>query len=106
MIVETSAAQTRTNIAKCLLEFILGSLDGEEVALDLCELIALRMPAATNDEIATVGFYVRANLVAVGRGKAPYCEVLHNLAEATIMAPLGFPELKRSIEAGLDELLR
>lgn len=105
MMVDSSAAHLRTAIAKCLIAFVLGNLGGEEAALDLAELIAVRASAATDDEVATVGFYVRANLIAMGRGHATYCEVLQNLTDAAIAASMG-PALKRSIEAGLSVLLR
>lgn len=106
MIVESSATILKSSIAKCLLECILGNLGGEEAALDLAELIALRMPTMTDDDLANLGFYIRANMVAMGRGHAPYCDVLRHLADAAVVAALGPAELKKSIEAGLDELLR
>lgn len=104
MIVDSSAATLRTEIAKSILSFALGSIGGEEVALDLAELIALRVPTATDDEVATIGFYVRANLVVMGRGAAPYCEVLHYLTNTAVVAGLGPVALKQSIEAGLEGL--
>lgn len=105
MHIDSSAAQIRTTIANQLIALVLDTVSGEEAALDLAELIAVRMPGASDDEVAVVGFYVRANLVAMLKQKASYCEILHRLSEAAVIARLGPIELKKSIEAGLDDLL-
>ncbi len=83
MIVESSASLARSQLASHLVTFM---LTDDDVALDIIEMIALRMPARPDAQVAALGRFVRANLMYLEQGAASYCEVLERFTAAALLA--------------------
>ncbi len=83
MIIESSASLARSQLAGYLVNFML--ID-DDSALDIIEMIALRMTARSDNQVAALGQFVRANLLYLEQGAASYCEVLERFTAAALLA--------------------
>lgn len=104
MFVESGASHLKAQISGLLVAFETGTEGGEEVALDLIELIALRMPTRDDYQVGVLGFFVRANLVALHRDAITFPEAVGRFLAAALAAPLGHVELTATFEAGIGDL--
>ena len=96
MITQSSADIIRSQLAAHLVDFMLSE---DDVALDIIEFIALRMPERHDYQIAVLGYFVRANLFYLTRDMISFSEVLERLAHAASQAPLGHEALTQSLDA-------
>lgn len=104
MFVECSSNLVKAQMAGLLVNFETGGEGGEAIALDIVELIAMRMVSREDYQVGVLGFFVRANLVALDRRIICFSEALNRFTTAALAAPLGHEELTMSFEAGLDDL--
>ncbi len=104
MFVECSSNLVKAQLAAFLVNFETGAEGGEAVALDIVELIAMRMCSREDYQVGVLGFFVRANLVALDRRVIAFPEALNRFTAAALAAPLGHEELTATFEAGLDDL--
>ncbi len=104
MFIETSANHVKAHLASLLLAFELGTEGGEVVALDIVEFIAMRMKSREDYQIGVLGFFVRANLIALDQNVITFPETLGRMTAAALAAPLGHVELTETFEAGLGDL--
>ncbi len=105
MPVDSSTVQVRSELASLIVDFMLETPDGEGIALDIVELIALRMPSREDYPVAVLGFFVRGNLLGLSRGMVTYPDVLERLTAVARDAPLGDVAVTRTIKSviGLNE---
>ena len=73
----------------------------ESVALDLVELLALRMPSRTSFQVAVLGFFVRANLWSWETGKSSRRALVGRLADAALAAPIGHHAMTKVFSIGV-----
>ncbi len=106
MFVESGASLLKAQISGLLVAFETGAEGGEGVALDIIELIALRMPSRDDYQVGVLGFFVRANLVALHRDAITFPETVSRFLAAALAAPLGHVELTATFEAGIGDLFQ
>ncbi|MGZ3298067.1 MAG: hypothetical protein ACXU8U_03450 [Asticcacaulis sp.] len=105
MHVDSSAQVAKAQIAGFLVAFESGADDGEAVALDIVEFIALRMRGRDDYQVGLLGLFIRAGLVALDRGVMAFPDVLTRMASVARAAPLGKAAFIQAVQAGLADLL-
>jgi len=98
MFIETSATVLRSQLAAHLVNFM---LNPDDTALDIIELIALRMRTREDYQVAVLGFFVRANLLYLEKGIVSFCEVLERLTVAAVNAPRGHDAFTQALNAAV-----
>jgi hypothetical protein len=106
MIVETSTDVFRRQISKCLLAYLFEDGVDEDIALQIVEIIALRMPRREDADVASVGVFVRTNLVWLDQGMMSYCELLERFTKAAAHAGLGYTALQPTLKLTIGDLSR
>jgi hypothetical protein len=106
MIVETSTDVFRLQISKCLLAYLFEDGVDEDIALQIVEIIALRMARREDAEVASIGVFVRTNLVWLDRGMMSYCELLERFTKAVAHAALGYAGLQTTLRLTIGDLSR
>ncbi len=91
-------------IAGLVAAFESGADGGEPVALDIVELIAMRMCSREDQQVCVLGFFVRANLVALDQNVISFAETVSRLVAAAMAAPEGNVQLTQTFDAGLGDL--
>ena len=83
MIIDTGTASIRSHLAAHLVAFMLSD---DDIALDIIEMVALRMHAREDIQVAALGRFIRANLMYLEHGAASYAEVLERFTAAAVLA--------------------
>lgn len=105
MHIESSAHVAKAQIAALLVAFETGADDGEAVALDIVEYIAMRMRWRDDYQVGLLGLFVRAGLVALDRHVMAFPDVLARMTAVAKAAPLGKTAFTQTVQAGLADLL-
>ena len=103
MIVETSATVLRNQIKTALLSFLLEEALDEEIALQIIEIIALRMRSREDYQVSVIGAFVRVNLFWLQRGLLSYCEALERFTHAATHAALGHATLVKVLHVTIGQ---
>ena len=106
MIGEISKDVFRRHINRRLLAVLTKPDAVEDVALQIIEIIAWRMPKRADAEVACVGAFVRANLYRLDQGLIGYCELLERFTHAALSAAGGYSALEPVFRRSLDGLSR
>ena len=93
MIVESSAKVLRGQMTRLLVEFEMTPQHGELVAMDICEVIAVRLWERDDYQMGILGLFVRTVLLALNKGKMAFPEALEKLSHAALTAALGHEAL-------------
>ena len=100
MITQSSAKITQALMTAFLVTFKIEGIDGDDVGLDIIEFIAVKMKTREDEQVAELGYFVRANLLFFHLGQLEYPEVHARFVRAALAAPLGYVELARTFEFG------
>ncbi len=77
---------SRTMLASHLVLFAFESYEGDDIALDIIEFIAVRMPDRSAADVRAVGFYVRQALIDYCVGDCSFGDTLDDLYSAAVTA--------------------
>ena len=98
MIVDNPSQVTKAILAAHLAAFETEGLEGDDIGLDIIEFIALRMTTRDDNDVAELGYFVRANLLYLYLDQLSGDEVLNRFATAALAAPRGKAALIRSFD--------
>ena len=98
MIIATNTDVTKAIMAAFLVAFQNEGVEGDDVGLDIIEFIALRMKTRSDEEVAELGYFVRANLLFLYLDQLSLGEVLSRFVTAALAAPRGYA----AMAAGFD----
>ncbi|CAM3160173.1 hypothetical protein [Asticcacaulis taihuensis] len=104
MFIETSSDRFRREIAAHLAAFLCDPDGDEAVALQIIEIIAWRMTAREDYQVATVGAFVRINLAWLDKGRISYCELLERFTTAAAYAALGHEALASTLSVSVPDV--
>ena len=100
MIVDSSTNVTNAIMAAFMVTFKMEGLDGDDIALDIIEFIAVRMKHREDYQVAELGYFIRANLLYFQLDQLSYQECHARLVNAAVTAPLGYAFLAKTFEYG------
>jgi hypothetical protein len=98
MILETSQDVIRAKIRPLLAECLHSGRTREDIALQIIEIIAIRMTAREDYQVATVGAFVRINLTSLAKRRISFCQVLERFTTAAAHARLAHVALVETLK--------
>jgi hypothetical protein len=88
-LMETNGLVVRTQLAAHLVIFTCEGRQGDDVALDIIEYIALRTDDRDDASVLDLGIYVRSVLLSYVSGDMRFCDALDCFEAAAMAAPSG-----------------
>lgn len=87
--IETNGLVIRTQLAAHMVIFTCEGRQGDDIALDIIEYIALRMDGRDDASVLELGLFVRSVLLGYVSGEMRFCDALDRFEAAAVAAPSG-----------------